>query len=69
VTHGDVSPIISLGRALKARVAQFCIVPGVRTGRRRRAHGLDAASPGVDFSEILAPRTASRVESCNGITS
>lgn len=66
-THGDVRPIIALGRALKARGADVCIVTGDEQIALVERNGLEAASAGVDFTEILGSSLGfTMVESGNG---
>ncbi len=66
-THGDVRPVVALGKALKARGADVCVVTGTDQIPLVERNGLDAASAGVDFSELLNSLNGFNVvESGNG---
>ena len=66
-THGDVRPVVALGRALQARGAEVCLVTGTDHVAFVERMGLEAAPADVDFRELLSsPDGFNVVESGNG---
>jgi sterol 3beta-glucosyltransferase len=66
-THGDVRPVVALGRALKARGAEVCLITGTDQVAFIERNGLEAAPADVDFRKLFSSSAGvSVVESGTG---